>query len=406
MSLNIADLLSTPGASSLFDSSASAQASSLAYHDASSAHVDLSLVDFDYLAACRSSAQLHSIVAQLEHEPYPELLAAARRRLAEVEEGAGEAEGRRRREGEEKQAVTSELEQWIRQQKHKEQAGSGVVDIPRPRKQPPIRSSSKRATTDAAEPALKVTAAASDEADGGVLSEEESTRRIASEKVKGNEAYRAGEYDTAARHYSAAIALLPPPYNTAASSIHPTSFSASAAAASSSAGSAAYDSSLHTNLAMSQLRLSLYADAAATASAALSHSHGGAVKGWWRRAQAYRELGRHGEALRDYAEGVRRAGEGKVRDEMEREMRQVRADVEAKERDSRKVEKVEEEKRQVDEERKEKTNADRTSDSLRRMTIVEDDDDDDDVKEESKEKSSSQPVFRAPRGGMTIEVVK
>ena len=394
MSLNFADLLSTPGAASLFDTST--QASSLSHYDTSQ-HVDLSLVDFDYLAHCTNPATLQSVIRQLEHEPYPDLLQAARHRLLQVDEGAREAVERRRREGEEKQAMVSELEQWTAQQKHKEQQATSALPLTASRKLPPIRSS-QPATTEPAQP-LAVE---------GAMSEEERARRVASEKLKGNECYKAGEYATAAEHYSAAIALLPPPYNAASTTVHPTSFASSSSAAPPSTG-ATYDFSLHTNLCMALLRLGRYQQAVNTASAALTHSHGAAVKAWWRRAQAYQQLNKHAEALRDYSEGIKRADNEKVRDEMERDMQRLQADVAAK---GRKAREEEEEKRQVEEERKEKARADTvatSSEKLKRMTIVEDDSDEAEEEEQvasADRKPSSQPVFQAPRGGMTIEVLK
>ena len=410
MSLNsFADLLSSPGAASLFDSSAQASSLTSPYNDSLSHRVDLSLVDFDYLTHCTNPTTLHSIIHQLEHEPYPDLLQAARHRLLAVDDGAREAMERRRREGEEKQAMTSELERWIQQQKQKEQAATtGPIDIRTLRQQPPIRSS-KPAAADTAEPAVVVAAVSGGKAEGEErpMSEEEKRQRVASEKQKGNECYKAGEYSTAADHYSAAIALLPSPYNTAASSIQPTAFSSSSSS-SASAAAGTYDFSLHTNLAMAQLRLAHYSQAVSTASAALLHSHGTAVKAWWRRAQAYQQLNKHAEALRDYTEAIKRAEDGKVKDEMERERRQLLAHIE--QAGTRQAEK-EEEKRQVvvEEERKEKARADTGatgSERLKRMTIVEADSDDDEEAEAEDEKSSSQPVFQAPRGGMTIELVE
>ena len=161
---------------------------------------------------------------------------------------------------------------------------------------------------------------------------------------------------------------------------------------------------------MALIRLGRYSDAVNTASAALTHSHGTAVKAWWRRAQAYRELGKYTEAVRDYSEAVKRADEGKVKDEIARELRRLQADLEAKGKEAGRVDEVE--KRRVEEERKEKTRADTnltsSSERLKRMTIVEDDSDEDEEKADEDEKStgSEQPVFTAPRGGMTIEVLK
>ena len=237
MSLNLSDLLSSPGAASLFDPSA--QASTLTTLSPSNPQIDLSEIDFDYLTTCNNPQTLQSIVSQLEREPFPELLAAARLRLAEVEGEVGEV-GRRRRECEEKDVVVSELEVWIRQQKQKERATD--VDIKVARKQPPVRSS-KPATAAAAEPAVTIeNVVGGKEAAEAVMSEEEKQRRIASEKQKGNECYKAREYDTAAAHYTTAITLLPHPHNTTTTSLHPTSFTTPPATP------ATFDPSLHTNL--------------------------------------------------------------------------------------------------------------------------------------------------------------
>ena len=369
MSFSIADLLSE---SSPFAAPASASASAAASGSSFSAlhHVNLSDVDFDWVENCSSPQQLQSVISQLESEAFPDLLRAARQRLQALDpEKQREAE-RKRREGEDRAASLHELLQWAGEAKQQEQKVQTTASAPR-RVDAPVRGRSEKA---AAETQARTAAAAADIREVAVLTAQERAQRLQSERQKGNESYRARDYDAAAQHYAAAIRLLP-------------------------SAPQAEDWTLHSNLAISCIRLGRYDSAIDAASEAITGSGGECVKAWWRRGQAQEALGRTEEASRDLTEAWRRA-DGKLKEEIQKDLQRCEEAVSQQQQ--------EEGKRA--EEQKQKSDADELPKPMRRVPVQADSDSEAESEDETAASPSRpappRPVFSAPRGGMTIEVLE
>ena len=245
-----------------------------------STHVDLSLVDFDYVSTCTSIAELTSIISQLQHEPFPDLLLAGQRRLLSLDPHVRREEERLRKARDTQLDSLNDLLQWTQQAKATE---LHLPTHPSPRALPPIRGHPPTPS-----PLLTPSITSTDR-----------SSLLSAEKLKGNESFKASDYTSAILHYRQALSLLPPTPS---------------------------DWSLHTNLAIACIKVERWEEALEWSEKAIEGSGGEWVKGWWRKALALEGLARLHEALRAIDEAWERS-EGRLREEIGRDRLRIQQGV-------------------------------------------------------------------------------
>ncbi|CEO97244.1 unnamed protein product (mitochondrion) [Plasmodiophora brassicae] len=233
--------------------------------------VDLRDIDFDTVRACSDARRLRRMIDLLVAEPYyPDLLAAARDRLREISpvdakrlDAAAPPEPLSPTTPE----IRSQINEWVddigKVDRSVRQTEGGAAPIVRVG----VRGAADRRSTPAP---------VDDAMPGGSRQIQEFNAER--EKQIGNEYFRSGEYSTAVKHYTRAIALAPP---------------------GSKAAAVAY-----CNRANTSMRLKLWKAAEKDASAAIDCDPS-YVKAWFIRGKARARLGKAVDARDDLAHAVR-----------------------------------------------------------------------------------------------------
>jgi Flp pilus assembly protein TadD len=242
--------------------------------------VTLDEIDFDWVARCTSAKRLRRAIALLLREPFPELLAAARARLATLRPGAAQPAAEPTRE--ELEAIDCELRSWTLAAQQADAQVAAAAPVARPAQLPPVRGGGAASQTARAASSSGATLGA---AARGALAQ--------NEKCKGDDAFRSGEFDEAVASYARSLAL-------------------------------EEDAKTLSNRAAALLKLARFQEAEADASRALALEPDNA-KALSRRAVARRRLLRFAEAVQDLRRACELRPEDKAAaallDETERDWR-------------------------------------------------------------------------------------
>jgi len=231
------------------------------YHPVAS-DVDLDKLDFDYVRSCASVKELGKIIRVLEHEPYPQLLQCARDRMAQI--APAKVKDSRPSPAELEEAL-SEVRAWTSSLKSQDEHLRTSA--------PSSASSSAPSSSSAYLPPVRGTESKDHEAKERDVHDPALVVRLAlREKDKGNEAFKAKEYDEAVKYYSSSLDY-------------------------------ARDGVVLTNRATAFIKLDKFSQAISDCDEAIAMQPG-YFKAWWRRGQARQQLQQYELAVQDLEQAL------------------------------------------------------------------------------------------------------